>query len=214
MPLLPPGTLPQLARVLPLITVFGCVSLPVHSQPIPLGCEDVRDGAQARAVAIYARVLAEPVCLLDSRGRCHMRYAPGAVVIHPVAWSAAPSPATLTAGLQRRGIDVGIVTPRGARRFASHSTSEGATFTASEPALVLQLGEIELTADGSAAVVAVHTVGGSDVPDPTRPHDRAVYRLMRIEGASGGSPAVPRRLLSPVNACWQLDVRRRSMLTE
>ena len=218
-PIVRPRALPRPSHRVPLaalalgLLAAGCVSLPTRAPSIALGCEDARDGASARTVAIYARVLAGPVCVLDYRGQCRMRYAPGAVVLHPVAWSAGPPPAVLAAGLERRGLDVGIVTPRRqSRQFASQERSDRPI--GSEPQVVIHLGAIEMAGDGASAVVSMHVLGPRAVRsprvEPALLDGGTVYRLVRMDVPRG----LPRRLLSPANVCWRLETSNRSALVE
>jgi hypothetical protein len=209
-----------LFALLALPALAGCASVPVQAPRIALGCEDARDGAAARAVAIYARVLAEPVCLLDARGRCHMRYAPGTVVARPAARAGGPPIPALAAGLTRRGLDIGILTPhRRSREFAALTHpghASAASDAAVEPELVIHLGAIELADDGRSAAVSMLVLrpsapgGGADMVDPTAPAGSTVYRLTRLDPTRG----MPRRILdrSPATACWRLDAWRGSVV--
>lgn len=191
-------------RHLPLLALAGCATnLSVGRAQRPasrgIGCERAEHGAQASTIAIYTRVVAERVCVLDAAGQCHPRVdgrAVSAEVRLPQTSNAAPVTA-LRQELGRRGILARIARPRGPKMYASLGAQPG-----DDGLLVLELGEIAMSDDGSVAHVMVRASGTMDASEWSAAPGGEVVRLVRTHDDDEG---LSRRLTSPARACWRLQ---------
>jgi hypothetical protein len=199
---------------LPFLALAGCVPNLSGGQVRrlasgSLGCERVDQGALARTIAIYTRVVAEKVCVLDAAGQCHTRIDGGkaaAEVRLPPTSSGAPA-AAIRQELGRRGILARIARPRGPKMYASlgaRGTDDGL--------LVLELGEIGFSDDGTVAHVMVRASGTMDATEWGVAPGGDLVRLMRtLEGDDKG---LSRRLTSPARACWRIQRSTSSALAD
>jgi hypothetical protein len=187
-------------RHLPLFTLVGCASnlsggQVQHLASSGIGCERAEYGAQARTIAIYTRVVAERVCVLDAAGRCHLQLTGGTVTAEvrvPQTTSAAQANA-LRQELGRRGILARIARPRGPKMYASLGGGAG------DGLLVLELGEIEFSEDGDVAHVLVRASGTVDASDWRAAPGGDIARLVRTSDA---------------RACWRLERTPSSALAD
>jgi hypothetical protein len=179
-------------RHLPLFVLAGCATTLPEGHPRMLatggiGCERSEYGVQARTIAIYTRVVADRVCVLDAAGRCHPRVAGGAISaeVRLPQTPSAPPVDVLRQELGRRGILARIARPRGPKMYASLGNE-----SRDDGLLVLELGEIGMSAAGDIAHVMVRASGMLDASDwPTAPGGDLV-RLVRT---------------SRTQACWRLE---------
>lgn len=188
-------------RHLPLLTLVGCATNLSGGQVQQLassgiGCERAEDGAQARTIAIYTRVVAERVCVLDAAGQCHPRLVGGTVTAEvrlPQTGNAPPVDA-LRQELGRRGILARIARPRGPKMYASlgADTEDGL--------LVLELGEIGFSEGGDVAHVMVRASGTIDASDMRTAPGGDIARLMRTPDVA--------------DACWRLERTTSSALAD
>lgn len=181
----------QLLRHLPLFVLAGCATTPRALVARGIGCERAEHGTQARAVAIYTRVVAERVCVLDAMGRCHVRVdsSTAKVEIRLPQTQKAPVAIALRQELGRRGILARIARPRGPKMYASNGDP------ARDELLVLALSDIGYSAAGEVAHVMVRSgtiASGGDL-----------VRLERVVDAGDGG--LSRRMTSPARACWRLN---------
>ncbi len=181
----------QLLRYLPLFVLAGCATTPRALVARGIGCERAEHGMQARAVAIYTRVVAERVCVLDAMGRCHVRVdsSTAKVEIQLPQTQKAPVVMALRQELGRRGILARIARPRGPKMYASTGVPER------DGLLVLALSDIAYSAAGDVAHVMVRSStidSGGDL-----------VRLERVVDA--GDDGLSRRMTSPARACWRLN---------
>jgi hypothetical protein len=188
---------------LPLLLLAGCaIALPGSRTRMlasgGIGCERAEYGKEARAVAIYTRVVAERVCILDAAGRCHPRV-DGSTVSAEVRLPPtrnAPVDA-LRQELGRRGILARIARPRGPKMYASHGKYRD------DGLLVLELSEIAVSNAGAVAHVMIRESGTSDKSDwPIAPGGELVRLVPTPDGVDEG---FPRRMASPTRACWRLQ---------
>lgn len=188
-------------RHLPLLALAGCAANLSGGQVQRLassgiGCERAEHGLQSRPIAIYTRVVAERVCVLDAAGKCHPRLAGGTVTVEvrvPQTSNAPPSDA-LRQELGRRGILARIARPRGPKMYASFGadTEDGL--------LVLELGEIGFSDAGDIAHVMVRASGAMDASEWRAAPGGDVMRLARTPDVAG--------------ACWRLERRNSSALAD
>ena len=167
-----------------------------HLASSGIGCERAEYGAQARTIAIYTRVVAERVCVLDAAGRCHPQLTGGMVTAEvrvPQTTSAPPANA-LRQELGRRGILARIARPRGPKMYASLGASAG------DGLLVLELGEIEFSEDGDVAYVMVRASGTIDASDWRAAPGGDVMRLVRTSDVA--------------RACWRVERSSSSALAD
>jgi hypothetical protein len=188
-------------RYLPVFALIGCA--PNFSGGAPrrlasgaVGCERAEYGAQASTIAIYTRVVAERVCVIDASGQCHPRTETRAEVRLPQTRNAPPADA-IRQELGRRGILARIARPRGPKMYASLGDR------ADEHLLMLELGEIGMSADGRVAHVMVRASGTIDANDWRASPGGELMRLVRtVEAEDDG---LSRRLTSPARACWRVQ---------
>lgn len=200
-------------RYLPLLALAGCAtSLSARQErrlaSSDLGCERAELGAMARTIAIYTRVVAERVCVLDSTGQCHPRVDGKATaeVRLPQTGNAPPASA-IRQELGRRGILARIARPRGPKMYASLGAQPG-----DDGLLILELGEIGFADDGNAAHVMVRSSGTMDASDWRAAPGGDLVRLGRtVESEDGG---LSRRLTSPARACWRIQRSTSSALAD
>jgi hypothetical protein len=196
-------------RSIPLLALAGCASVPRLLANGGIGCERTEHGAQARTIAIYTRVVADRVCVLDHAGRCHPRVdgrSPSAEVRLPRSRNA-PSVDLFRQELGRRGILARIARPRGPKMYASLGSD-----ARSDGLLSIELGEIGLSEGGEVAHVLVRVSGTLDADQwPGSPGGELV-RLVRTTGA--GDEGIARRMTSPLRACWRLDRSNSSALAD
>ena len=192
-------------RHLPFIALVGCAPT-LSGGPVQrlasggIGCERAEYGAMARTIAIYTRVVAERVCVLDAAGRCQPRVNGGSVsaeVRLPQTRNAPPVDA-FRQELGRRGILARIARPRGPKMYAALGSNG-----AGEGLLLLELGEIGISENGSVAHVMVRASGTLDPSDWRSAPEGEIVRLIRTHDANeeGVSP----RLTSPARACWRMQ---------
>ena len=181
----------HLLRHLPLFLLAGCATAPRPLVARGIGCERAEHGTQARAVAIYTRVVAERVCILDAMGRCHMRVdsSTAKVEIRLPQTQNAPVAVALRQELGRRGILARIARPRGPKMYASNGDAERGGL------LILGLSDIGYSATGDVAHVMVRS--------STIDSDGDLVRLERVVDA--GDDGLSRRMTSPGRACWRLN---------
>ncbi len=200
-------------RYLSLLALAGCVpslsagqARRVASRDV--GCERAELGALARTIAIYTRVVAVRVCVLDATGQCHPRVDGGkatAEVRLPQTRNAPPADA-IRQELGRRGILARIARPRGPKMYASLGGQP------SEGLLVLELGEIGFSDDGDIAHVMVRASGTMDANDwPASPGGDLVRLVRTVEGDDEG---LSRRMTSPARACWRIQRSTSSALAD
>ena len=196
-------------RHIPLLALAGCASLPRLLATGGVGCERADHGSQARTIAIYTRVVADRVCVLDHAGQCHPRVDGGALnadVRLPHSRNAPPVD-LFRQELGRRGILARIARPRGPKMYASLGKE-----TRRDGLLTIELGEIALSNGGDVAHVMVRvsgTLGASDWP--ASPGGELV-RLVRTTGEVGDG--MSRRMTSPLRACWRLERSNSSALAD
>lgn len=188
-------------RHLLFLTLVGCASNlsggPVqHLASSGIGCERAEYGAQARTIAIYTRVVAERVCVLDAAGRCHPQLTGGMVTaeVRVPETTTAPPANALRQELGRRGILARIARPRGPKMYASLGAD------AEDGLLVLELGEIEFSEDGDVAYVMVRASGTIDASDWRAAPGGDVMRLVRTSDAA--------------RACWRVERSSSSALAD
>jgi hypothetical protein len=174
-----------------------------------IGCERTEHGTQARTIAIYTRVVADRVCLLDAVGRCHPRVDGGTVsaeVRLPQTRNAPPTDA-LRQELGRRGILARIARPRGPKTYASLGSD-----SRDDGLVVLELGEIGVSDEGDVAHVMVRASGTMDASDwPTTPGGEIVRLVRTLDASDAG---LSRRMTSPVRPCWRLKRGTSSALAD
>lgn len=174
-----------------------------------LGCERAELGALARTIAIYTRVVAERVCVVDATGQCHPRVDGGkatAEVRLPQTGNAAPANA-IRQELGRRGILARIARPRGPKMYASLGTKPS-----DEGLLVLELGEIGFSDEGDVAHLMVRASGTMDASDwPASPGGDLVRLVRTVESDDTG---LSRRMTSPARACWRIQRSTSSALAD
>jgi hypothetical protein len=201
-------------KLLPFVALAGCVPSLSGGQvrrlaSADLGCERAEQGALARTIAIYTRVVAERVCVLDATGQCHPRVDGGkatAEVRLPQTGNAAPA-AAIRQELGRRGILARIARPRGPKMYASLGAG-----TRDDGLLVLELGEIGFSDDGTVAHVMVRASGTMDATDWRAAPGGDLVRLERtVESDDAG---LSRRLTSPARACWRIQRSTSSALAD
>lgn len=194
---------------LPLLLFASCaVTLPVGRTRVlasgGVGCERSEYGTQARAVAIYTRVVAERVCVLDAAGQCHPRIdgsTVGAEIRLPQTRNAPPVD-LLRQELGRRGILARIARPRGPKMYASLSEYRN------DGLLVLELSEIGVSSAGDVAHVMVRASGAIE---PRAPGGELVRLVRSLDGSDEGLPA---RTTSTARACWRLERSTASALAD
>lgn len=196
-------------RHIPLLALAGCISVPRFLATGGIGCERTEHGSQARVIAIYTRVVADRVCILDHAGKCHPR-ADGASLSADIRLPQsrnAPPVDLFRQELGRRGILARIARPRGPKMYASL----GSDARADSP-LTIELGEIGLSNGGDVAHVMVRVSGALDANDwPASPGGELV-RLVRT--ADAADEGLPRRMTSPLRACWRLERSSSSALAD
>ena len=201
-------------RHLPLLALAACATSLSGGQARRLasgsiGCERAEHGAVSRAIAIYTRIVAEKVCVLDASGQCHPRVDDGkaAVELRLSQTRNAPPVDVLRQELGRRGILARIARPRGPKMYASLGAQPG-----DDGLLILELGEIGFSADGDVAHVMVRASGTMDASDwRTAPGGDLVRLLRTYESDDEG---LPRRLTSPARACWRIQRSTSSALAD
>lgn len=174
-----------------------------------IGCERAEHGTQARTIAIYTRVVADRVCVLDAAGRCHPRVDGGAVsaeVRLPQTRNAPPADA-LRQELGRRGILARIARPRGPKMYASLGGDHR-----DDGLLVLELGEIGISDEGDVAHVMVRVSGTMDASAlPGAPGGDLVRLVRTLKVVDEG---MPRRMTAPARACWRMERSTSSALAD
>ena len=190
-----------------LLALAGCASVPRLFANGGLGCERVEHGSQARTIAIYTRVVAERVCLVNHAGVCHPRVDAGSVraeVRLPQSRNAPPVD-LFREELGRRGILARIARPRGPKMYASldHSGRDGL--------LSIELGEIGFAEGGDVAHVMVRVSGMIDASEWRGSPGGEVVRVVRTGDSVDGAS---RRMLSPGRACWRLQRSTSSALAD
>jgi hypothetical protein len=198
---------------LPLLLLAGCaIVLPGGRIGMfaasGIGCERADYGTEARAIAIYTRVVAERLCILDASGRCHSRVdgATTSAEVRLPPTRNAPSVDALRQELGRRGILARIARPRGPKMYASHGKYRD------DGLLVLELSEIAMSNAGDVAHVMIRESGTPDKTDwPVAPGGELVRLVRRLDGVEDG---FPRRMTSPTRACWRLERSTSSALAD
>lgn len=187
----------------PLLLLAGCaIVLPGGTRMLAsggIGCERAEYGTEARAIAIYTRVVAERMCILDASGRCHPRVdgATTSAEIRLPATRNAPPVDAFRQELGRRGILARIARPRGPKMYASHGKYRD------DGLLVLELSEIAVTNAGDVAHVMIRESGAPDKSDwPIAPGGELVRLRRTLDVVDDG---FPRRMTSPTRACWRLE---------
>ncbi len=201
-------------RHLPLLALAACATNLSGGQVRRLvsggiGCERAEHGAVSRAIAIYTRVVAERVCVLDASGKCHARVdgAKATAQVRLPQTKSAPPVDVLRQELGRRGILARIARPRGPKMYASLGAQSG-----DEGLLVLELGEIGFSENGDVAHVMVRASGTMDVSDwPAAPGGDLVRLVRTYESDDEG---LSRRLTSPARACWRIQRSTSSALAD
>ncbi len=200
-------------KVLPFLALAGCVPSLSGGQVRrlasgDLGCERAEQGALARTIAIYTRVVAERVCVLDAAGRCHSGVDGGKATAEVrLPQNGNVPPAAIRQELGRRGILARIARPRGPKMYASLGAP-----TRDDGLLVLELGEIGFSDDGTVAHVMVRASGTMDATDWRDAPGGDLVRLERtVESDEGG---LSRRLTSPARACWRIQRSTSSALAD
>lgn len=201
-------------RHLPLLALVGCATNLSGGQARRLasggvGCERVEYGAVSRAIAIYTRVVAEKVCVLDAAGQCHPRVdgAKAAAEIRLPQTRNAPPVDVLRQELGRRGILARIARPRGPKMYASLGSQLDA-----DGLLVLELGEIGFSDDGDVAHVMVRASGMMDASEWRAAPGGDLVRLLRTHESD--DEGLSRRLTSPARACWRIQRGTSSALAD
>jgi hypothetical protein len=201
-------------RHLPLLALAGCASNLFAGQPRTLGaggigCERAEHGALASKIAIYTRVVAEQVCVLDAAGQCHPRVAGGkvSVEVRLPQTSNAPAADAIRQELGRRGILARIARPRGPKMYASLGAQRS-----DDGLLVLEMGEIGISDNGDVAHLMVRVSGTIDVSDWRATPGGDLVRLVRTSDVGDGG--LSRRLTSPARACWRLERSTSSALAD
>jgi hypothetical protein len=201
-------------RYLSLLALAGCATNLSAGQARRLasgdvGCERAELGALARTIAIYTRVVAERVCVLDATGKCHPR-ADGAKTTAEVRLPQtrnAPPAEAIRQELGRRGILARIARPRGPKMYASLGAQPS-----DDGLLVLELGEIGFSDEGDVAHLMVRASGTMDANDwPASPGGDLVRLVRTVEGDDEG---LARRLTSPARACWRIQRSTSSALAD
>jgi hypothetical protein len=200
-------------RPLPLLVFAGCAAgLPEGGSRVlaaaNVECERADHGIHARTVAIYTRVVADRVCVIDAAGRCHPRAdgASASVEVRLPQSNNTPPVAALRRELERRGVLARVAKPRGPKMYASMGDLSRAA-----DLLVLDLSEIGVSDDGNVAHVMVRASGSAATDRPTAPGGE-LLRLTRTLGVT--SEALSRRMTSPVRACWRLERSMPSALAD
>ena len=200
-------------RHLPLLALVGCAANLSGGQPRRLasggvGCERVEHGAVSRAIAIYTRVVAEKVCVLDAAGRCHPRVegAKATAEVRLPQTRNAPPVDVLKQELGRRGILARIARPRGPKMYASLGGQLD-----DDGLLIIELGEIAFT-DDHVAHVMVRTSGTMDASEWRGVPGGDLMRLVRTY--EGDDEGLARRLTSPARACWRIQRSTSSALAD
>ena len=188
-------------RHLPLLALAGCAAnlsggQAQHLASSGIGCERAEYGSQARTVAVYTRVVAERVCVLDAAGQCHPRVVGGTVTaeVRLPQTSNAPPVDALRQELGRRGILARIARPRGPKMYASLGTGS------EDGLLVLELGDIEFSEAGDVAHVMVRASGTMDASE--------------WRAAPGGDLVRVVRTSDVTRACWRLERSNSSALAD
>ena len=201
-------------RHLPLLALAGCATTLSGGQARSLasgsiGCERAEHGAVSRAIAIYTRVVAERVCILDASGQCHPRLESGkaAAEVRLPQTRNTPPVGVLRHELGRRGILARIARPRGPKMYASLGAQSG-----DEGLLVLELGEISFSNDGDIAHVMVRASGTMDASDWRSAPGGDLVRLVRTYESD--DEGLSRRLTSPARACWRIQRSTSSALAD
>jgi hypothetical protein len=204
----------HLLRLLPFLALAGCAASLSAGQRRGLaagtiGCERAEHGTQARAIAIYTRVVTEKVCVLDAAGQCHPRVIGGtpSVEIRLPQTSNAPPADAIRQELGRRGILARIARPRGPKMYASLGAQER-----KNGLLILELSEIGISDDDDVAHVMVRASGMIDASDSRAVPGGELVRLVRTYDIGDGG--LSRRLTSPARACWRLERSTSSALAE
>lgn len=199
---------------LPLLALAGCATTLSSGQARSfasgsIGCERAEHGAVSRAIAIYTRVVAERVCVLDASGQCHPRVESGKATaeVRLPATRNAPPVDVLRQELGRRGILARISRPRGPRMYASLGAEAGG-----QNLLVLELGEISFSNDGDVAHVMVRASGTMDASAWRSAPGGDLVRLARTYESDG--EGLSRRLTSPARACWRIQRSTSSALAD
>lgn len=193
-----------LLRLTSVLALAGCASTPPMFASAGLGCERAEHGATARSIAIYTRVVAEKVCVVDASGRCHPRVDGNAVRADVRLPSTQQAVATaLMQELGRRGILARIARPRGPKTYAS---------MAGPNEHVLELSDIAFSADAELAWVTVLSGGRASPMDGPLAPGGDILRLARHDDVASGG--LSRRMVSPVRACWRLERSTSSALAE
>lgn len=200
-------------RPLPLLVFAGCAAgLPEGGARVlaaaDVECERADHGVHARSVAIYTRVVADRVCVIDAAGRCHPR-ADGASASAEVRLPQSNNTPPVTAlrrELERRGVLARVAKPRGPKMYASLGD-----LSRTADLLVLELSEIGVSKDGDVAHVMVRVSGAAAADRPTAPGGELV-RLTRTLRVT--SETLSRRMTSPVRACWRLERSMPSALAD
>lgn len=172
-----------------------------------IGCERSEYGAQARTIAIYTRVVADRVCVLDAAGRCHQGADAGTVsaeVRLPRSRNAAPAD-LLHRELGRRGILARIARPRGPKMYASLGDEHR-----DEGLLILELSEIGVSEEGDVAHVMVRASRAVDARGWSAPEGDLVRLVRTLTFADESLSRAP----SPVRACWRLQRSTSSALAD
>lgn len=201
-------------RHLPLLALAGCASNLFGGQPRTLaaggiGCERAEHGGLASTIAIYTRVVAEQVCVIDASGQCHPRVAggkPSTEVRLPQATNA-PVAEVVRQELGRRGILARIARPRGPKMYASLGVP-----AADDGLLALELGEIDISGNGDVAHLMVRMSGTLEAGDWGATPGGDLVRLARTFDAD--ERGLSRRLTSPARACWRLERSTSSALAD
>ena len=173
-----------------------------------IGCERSEYGAQARTIAIYTRVVADRVCVLDAAGRCHPGVDAGTVsaeVRLPQSRNAPPAD-LLSRELGRRGILARIARPRGPKMYAWLGYEDR-----EDGVLVLELSDIGVSNDGDLAHVLVRASRATNASGRSTPEGDLVRLVRTLDLASEGSSE---RVASPVRACWRLKQSTSSALAD
>jgi hypothetical protein len=200
-------------RPLSLLIFAGCAAgLPEGRSRVlaaaNVECERAEHGVDARAIAIYTRVIADRVCVLDAAGHCHPRAdgaSTSAEVRLPQSKNTPPATA-LRRELERRGVLARVTKPRGPKMYASlGDMRRNADFP------ILELSEIGISEDGSVAHVMLRASGTIVGDRPTAPGGELV-RLTRTLGLT--SETLSRRMTSPIRACWRLERSMPSALAD
>lgn len=154
-------------RHLPLLALAACATTLPEGQTrmlatAAIGCERAVYGTQARAIAIYTRVVADRVCVLDAAGQCHPRVdgAPVSAEVRLPQTRNAPLADALRQELGRRRILARVARPRGPKMYASHGAPHR-----DDGLLVLELSEIGISDEGDVAHVMVRASRATDASD-------------------------------------------------